>query len=79
MLGWFCVFWAFLSGARRGTGVSLVTFCNELRVFYLLDFTPTFVGVDCVVVVAIGRSLGVYISPEWSFCFSLAAPSLSWC
>ncbi len=60
-----------------GSGVSLVTFCN-VRVFYLLDFTPTFVGVDCVVVVAVGRSLCMYICPEWRFSFSLAAPSLSW-
>ncbi len=58
------MFGACLSSARRGTGVSLVTFCNELRVFYLLDFTPTFVGVDCAAVVAVGWSFGVYICPE---------------
>ncbi len=75
MWGWFCVFGVYLSGVWRGAGVSLVAFCN-VRVFYLLDFTPTFVGVDCAAVVAVGRSLGVYISPERRFNFSLAAPSL---
>jgi hypothetical protein len=57
-----------------GSGVSLVTFRNELCVFYPLNFTPTFVGADCAAVVAVGQSLGVYISPEGSFSFSLAAP-----
>jgi hypothetical protein len=61
-----------------GSGVSLVTFRNELRVFYPLNFTPTLVGTDCVVVVAVGRSLGVYISPEGRFSFSLTAPPLPW-
>jgi hypothetical protein len=31
------------------------------------------VGVDCVVVVAVSQSLGVYIFPERSFRLSLAA------
>jgi len=57
-----------------GSGVSLITFRNELRVFYPLNFTPTLVGTDCAAVVAVGQSLGVYISPERSFRFSLAAP-----
>jgi hypothetical protein len=57
-----------------GSGVSLVTFRNELRVFYPLNFTPTLVGTDCVAVVAVNQSLGVYISPERRFSFSLAAP-----
>ncbi len=52
-----------------GSGVSLVTFRNELLVFYLPNFTPTLVGTDCAAVV-----LGVYISPERKFNFSLAAP-----
>jgi hypothetical protein len=52
-----------------GSGVSLVTFRN-VRVFYPLNFTPTLVG-------AVGQSLGVYISPERSFRFSLAAPSFT--
>ncbi len=48
-----------------GSGVSLVTFCNELRVFYPLNFTPPR---------WLPSSLGVYISPERRFSFSLAAP-----
>ncbi len=64
-----------LSGVwRGGSGVFLVTFRNELRVFYPLNFTSTLVGSDC----AVSQSLGVYISPERSFSFSLAAPSLPW-
>jgi hypothetical protein len=66
--------WGLLSALGAGSGVSLVTFRNELRVFYLLNFTPTFVGADCAAVVAVGQSLGVYISPERRFSFSLAAP-----
>ncbi len=68
----------YLGPWRSARGLSLVTFRNELPVIYLLDFTPMFVGVDCVVVVAVGRSLGVYISPERRFSFSLAASSLPW-
>ena len=56
-----------------GSGVSLVTLRDELRVFYPLNSTPTLMGANCVVVVAVGRSLGVYISPERRFSFSLAA------
>jgi hypothetical protein len=36
-----------------GSGVSLVTFRNELRVFYPLNFTPTLVGTDCAAVVVV--------------------------
>jgi hypothetical protein len=50
-----------------GSGVSLVTFRNEFRVFYPLNFTPTLVGTDCAAVVAVNQSLGggrrgVYVS-----------------
>ncbi len=58
-----------------GSGVSLVTFRNELLVFYPLNFTPTLVGTDCAAVIVVSQSLGVYISPERRFSFSLAAPS----
>jgi hypothetical protein len=57
-----------------GSGVSLVTFRNELLVFYPLNLTPIFVGADCAAVVTVGQSLGMYISPESRFSFSLAAP-----
>jgi len=46
-----------------GSGVSLVTFRNELCVFYPLSFTPTFVGADCVAVVAV-KSRRVHLSGE---------------
>jgi hypothetical protein len=51
---------------------ALVTFRNEPHVFYPLNFAPTFVGADCAAVVGVGQSLGVYISPERGFRFSLA-------
>jgi len=53
-----------------GSGVSLVTFRNEFRAFYSLNFTPT------ATVFVVNKTLGVYISPEKSFSFSLLAPRL---
>jgi hypothetical protein len=46
-----------------GPGVSIVTFRNELRVFYPLNFTPTLVGTDCAAVVAV-KSRRVHLSGE---------------
>jgi hypothetical protein len=35
------------------------------------------VGADCAAVVAVNKSLGVYIAPERGFRFSLEAPSFA--
>jgi hypothetical protein len=55
-----------------GSGVS-VTFRNELCVFYPLNFTPTFVGADCVAVVAV-KSRRVHLSGEEISFFLAALP-----
>jgi hypothetical protein len=55
-------------------GVSVVDFRGFTKAFYPLNFTPTVLAGECRAVVAANQTLGVYISPERIFSFSLPAP-----